>query len=94
MPESEIEELVAQVPGWSVTEQQQIKRLERLFSFRNFADALDFTRRVGELAEAHGHHPRIVTEWGKVKVVWWTHKIRGLHLNDFMMAAKTDKLVG
>ena len=53
---------------------------------------LDFTNSVGSLAEAEGHHPRIVTEWGRVGVTWWTHKIRNLHRNDFIMAAKTDKL--
>jgi 4a-hydroxytetrahydrobiopterin dehydratase len=47
---------------------------------------------VGELAEAEGHHPVLVTRWGSVTVIWWTHKIRGLHRNDFIMAAKTDAL--
>jgi 4a-hydroxytetrahydrobiopterin dehydratase len=55
-------------------------------------EALDFTNRVGELAEQQGHHPAIITEWGKVTVTWWTHKIKGLHRNDFIMAAKTDRL--
>jgi len=56
------------------------------------ADALAFTNRVGALAEAEGHHPALLTEWGRVTVTWWTHKIRGLHRNDFIMAAKTDAL--
>jgi len=51
------------------------------------------TNRVGALAEAEGHHPALLTEWGRVTVTWWTHKIRGLHRNDFIMAAKTDGLV-
>jgi len=54
--------------------------------------ALAFTNRVGALAEAEGHHPALLTEWGRVTVTWWTHKIRGLHRNDFIMAAKTDGL--
>jgi len=53
---------------------------------------LRFANRVGEIAEAEGHHPAILTEWGKVNVAWWTHKIKGLHKNDFIMAAKTDCL--
>ena len=49
--------------------------------------------RVGALAESEGHHPALLTEWGRTTVTWWTHKIRGLHRNDFIMAAKTDSLV-
>jgi 4a-hydroxytetrahydrobiopterin dehydratase len=67
-------------------------QLERTFRFPNFREALTFTLQVGELAEAEGHHPVLVTRWGSVTVIWWTHKIRGLHRNDFIMAAKTDAL--
>jgi 4a-hydroxytetrahydrobiopterin dehydratase len=67
-------------------------RLERAFKFKDFAEALAFTIKVGEIAEAEGHHPALLTEWGRVTVTWWTHKIRGLHRNDFIMAAKTDHL--
>ncbi len=81
-----------QVPEWRIVEHDGIKRLERAFKFRNFAEALAFTNRVGALAEEEGHHPTLVTEWGKVTVVWFTHKIKGLHRNDFIMAAKTDRL--
>lgn len=66
--------------------------LRRVYKFRDFAQALSFTNKVGALAEAQGHHPALLTEWGKVTVMWWTHKIGGLHKNDFIMAAKTDKL--
>jgi len=68
------------------------EQLERTFKFRNFAQALAFTNQVGELAEQEDHHPMMVTEYGKVTVVWWTHKIGGLHRNDFVMAARTDEL--
>ncbi len=85
-------ELRREVPAWAVVEREGVPRLERTFSFRNFAEALRFTNRVGELAEEEGHHPALLTEWGKVTVAWWTHKIRGLHRNDFVMAAKTDRL--
>ena len=64
-----------------------------VFHFPNFADALAFTNRVGALAETEGHHPALLTEWGRVTVSWWTHQVRGLHRNDFIMAAKTDALV-
>ncbi|MDQ7029214.1 MAG: 4a-hydroxytetrahydrobiopterin dehydratase [Ardenticatenia bacterium] len=88
----EIQELMDQVPGWTVVEREGIPQLERVFRFANFAEALAFTNQVGELAEAEDHHPAILTEWGRVTVRWWTHKIRGLHQNDFIMAAKTNQL--
>ena len=69
-----------------------IKRLRRVFSAHDFAEALEFTNRVGELADEQGHHPALLTEWGKTTITWWTHKIRGLHGNDFIMAAKSDEL--
>ena len=84
--------MLPQVREWKVAEREGIKRIERVFKFKNFTQALSFTDRVGELAEAEGHHPAILTEWGRVMVTFWTHKLRGLHSNDFIMAAKTDKL--
>ncbi len=90
--DAEIAELRPKVPEWSVVERDGIKRLERMFRFKNFAEALAFTIKLGGLAESEGHHPAILTEWGRVTVTWWTHKIRGLHRNDFIMAAKTDEL--
>lgn len=66
--------------------------LERDFKFKNFADALAFVNKVGELAEAEGHHPDIWLSWGKVQIILYTHKINGLHENDFILAAKIDKL--
>lgn len=90
--EAEIAELEREVSGWQLVERDGIARLERIFHFPSFADALAFTNRVGALAEAEGHHPALLTEWGRVTVTWWTHKIRGLHRNDFIMAAKTDVL--
>jgi 4a-hydroxytetrahydrobiopterin dehydratase len=73
-------------------ERDGIQRLEQAFNFPDFADALVFTNAVGALAEQESHHPALLTEWGSVTVTWWTHKIRGLHQNDFIMAAKTDQL--
>ena len=94
LTDEEIAELRAQVPEWRAVERDGVKRLERTFGFRNFAEALAFTDEVGELAEEEGHHPALLTEWGRVTVTWWTHKIGGLHQNDFIMAAKTDELYG
>jgi 4a-hydroxytetrahydrobiopterin dehydratase len=90
--DEEIKELLPQIPEWQVVEREGIKRLERVFRFGDFARALEFTNGVGRAAEAEGHHPALLTEWGKVTVTWWTHKIKGLHRNDFIMAAKTDRL--
>jgi 4a-hydroxytetrahydrobiopterin dehydratase len=91
--EAEIAGLRRETPDWHLVERDGIARLERVFDFPSFADALAFTHRVGALAEEEGHHPALLTEWGRVTVTWWTHKIRGLHRNDFIMAAKTDALV-
>lgn len=90
LDQAEIDELKPQVPDWQVHEREGIKRLERVFKFKDFAQALAFTNQVGELAEEEDHHPAILTEWGKVTITWWTHTIGGLHRNDFIMAAKTD----
>lgn len=80
-----------QLPDWQVLERASVPQLERMFKFANFAQSLEFTNRVGALAEEYGHHPALLTEWGRVTVTW-THKIGGLHNNDFVMAAKTDLL--
>lgn len=90
----EIRELKPHMPEWAMIDEDGIPKLDRLFKFRNFAQALAFTAAVGDIAEEEGHHPRIVTEWGRVRVTWWTHKIRNLHRNDFIMAAKTDRVYG
>jgi len=90
--EAEIAELHPQVSEWEIAEEEGIKKLRRVFRFDDFAEALAFTNALGELAEAEGHHPALLTEWGRTTVTWWTHKIKGLHLNDFVMAAKTDDL--
>lgn len=90
--EDEIAELKPQIPDWKIVQQDGESRLERTYKFPNFVKALAFTQRVGEEAENAGHHPALLTEWGKVTVTWWTHAINGLHRNDFIMAAKTDQL--
>ena len=92
--DSEIQRLHPQIPEWQVKEVDGVKRLERVFKFKNFAEALEFTNKVGTIAEKEDHHPLIITEWGRVTLNWWTHKIKGLHKNDFIMAAKSDELYG
>lgn len=90
--DEEIKEFWPQVPDWSILEVDGVNRLQRVFRFDNFAHALAFTNKVGEIAEEEGHHPALLTEWGQVTVTWWTHKIGGLHRNDFIMAAKSDQI--
>lgn len=88
----EIAQLSPQIPGWKVIQVEGVSQLQRQYRFSNFAKALAFTNEVGAAAEQAGHHPALLTEWGKVTVTWWTHAINGLHHNDFVMAAKTDAI--
>lgn len=91
--QAEIAEFMPQLPGWVLTEDGTANKLEKTFLFDNFVAALAFSNQVGELAEQHGHHPSILTQWGQSTVSWHTHKIKGLHKNDFVMAARTDGLL-
>lgn len=85
-------DLHAQVPDWEIIERDDVPQLSRTFNFPDFTEAIAFTDEVGSLAEDEGHHPALLTEYGRVTVRWWTHAIGGLHKNDFIMAAKTDEL--
>ena len=87
LTDAEIEDLLLHVQGWQVKEVAEMKRLEKVFKFKNFAQALEFTNKIGAIAEQEDHHPLIITEYGRVTVDWWTHKIGGLHKNDISMAA-------
>jgi len=91
--EEEINEFMPQLPHWEIIEEKGVKQLKRVIIFNDFVDAMAFSQKVAILAEDENHHPAILTEWGKVTVFWWTHKIKGLHINDFIMAAKTDELL-
>ena len=66
------------------------KKLRKVYSFSSYQDSKDFVNKVAEMAEAEDHHPKIILEWGKVTILWWSHKIKGLHKNDFICASKTD----
>lgn len=76
--------------GWKLVDEHHI---EKEYKFKNFREALDFTNRVGELAEEQGHHPDIYLSWGKVRLRLFTHKIDGLTESDFVFAAKADRLL-
>ena len=84
------QQLLTALPNWRIVSEQGMDRLSATFDFKDFAAALAFANRVGQLAEAADHHPRIVVEWGRATVQWWTHAIGGLHRNDFIMAARSD----
>lgn len=89
LEQARVEELLKQLNrGWRVNADGH---LERLYSFKDFAEALAFVNRVGAIAEAEGHHPDLYLAWGKCKVELWTHKINGLTESDFFMAAKADR---
>ena len=90
--EREAQQLMPQIADWQIVYEADEARLQRTFSFRNFAEALAFTNRIGAMAETLDHHPDLLTRWGAVMVVWYTHKINGLHRNDFICAARTDQL--
>lgn len=92
LSDSEIAELLPGISGWEVVEEDGMKRLQKAFSFVDFAEALAFTNRVGELAETADHHPRITTEWGNVTLTWWSHDQGGMVAADIEMAKKVDAL--
>jgi len=84
--------LLPEVPQWTLAERDRVQRIEREFRFKDFRSAMEFAVRVGELAEREHHHPELHVGWGHAIVELWTHKIRGLHQNDFIMAAKIDEI--
>lgn len=94
LTDTEIGELHPQIPEWQVIEVEEIKRLQRIFKFKTYARSLEFANKVAAIAEEEDHHPLIILEWGRVTIQWWTHIVKGLHMNDFIMAARTDSLGG
>lgn len=87
-----IQSYLPEVPSWNRLDEQGVAKIQRTYRFSEYLKALTFVQQVGMLAEDEGHHPVMLVEWGSVTVTWWTHKIKGLHRNDFIMAAKTDQL--
>ncbi len=91
--DDELVEFIKEIPDWEPITEGSILKLSRVFNFDDYAKAVQFSNQVADLAEEEDHHPAILLEWGKVQVTWWTHKILGLHKNDFIAAAKTDRLL-
>ena len=91
MNESEINILISEIKDWELIT-NPIDQLKKVYNFPDYKSAVDFTNKVAVLADNEDHHPTITLEWGKVSVLWWSHKIKGLHRNDFICAAKTDNL--
>jgi 4a-hydroxytetrahydrobiopterin dehydratase len=87
----EVSVLLKEIEGWDVIN-EGVKKLKKEFSFSNYSDSVDFSNKVADMAEQEDHHPQIILEWGKVTVIWWSHKIKGLHKNDFICAAKTNNI--
>ncbi|MFM8369491.1 MAG: 4a-hydroxytetrahydrobiopterin dehydratase [Chloroflexota bacterium] len=94
LTDAEVNELLPQIPEWELIEGYGSKRLQRVFKLKNYIEAVAFTNKIAMIAEKEDHHPLIVLEWGRVTIQWWTHVVKGLHQNDFVMAAKTDELFG
>ena len=90
MEASEVERYLGKVTGWSHSGHH---RISRTFVFPDFVGALAFANRIGEIAEAEGHHPDLLVAWGRVEVTIWTHKVNGLTESDFILAAKIDQLI-
>ncbi len=86
---SEIQDYLKDIDGWQNIDD---KKIQKEFKFKNFFQAMDFANKITEIAENQGHHPTLTISWGKVLVTLFTHKINGLHENDFIMAAKIDKI--
>ena len=91
--DDELVEFIKEIPDWEPITEDSILKLRRVFNFDDYAQAVQFSNQVADLAEEEDHHPAILLEWGKVQVTWWTHKILGWHKNDFIAAAKTDRLL-
>ena len=88
----EKQEFLRELIDWKIIDDSGIDQLVKTFNFDSYQDALVFTQKVADLADHEDHHPKIILEYGKVEVFWWSHKIKGLHKNDFICAAKTDLL--
>ncbi len=86
------EALLEQLPQWQLVEVDGVKQLLRVYVCNSFLDAMAQAEKVAQLAQQENHHPALLEECGKLTVTWWTHKIKGLHENDFVMAARTERL--
>ncbi len=86
------EALLAQLPQWRLIEVNGVKQLTKIYLLNGFLDAMAQAEKVAQIAQQENHHPALLVEWGRLTVTWWSHKIKGLHQNDFIMAARTERL--
>ncbi|HMU96796.1 MAG TPA: 4a-hydroxytetrahydrobiopterin dehydratase [Elusimicrobiota bacterium] len=89
----ELAGLMVSLRLWKLEKIAGVPRIVKTFPFKTFADGMAFARRIADLADAEDHHPTLLVEWGRVTVSWWTHSLGGLHRNDFVMAARTDRIL-
>ncbi len=94
LAEAEYAPLLIQLPGWDIVKVDNIERLQRTYFFEDPSDATAFSRFLSSMADEADHHPFLVPEQNRLTVIWWTHSIKGLHLNDFIMAARSDEAYG
>ena len=91
VPDEQQIELIKDLEGW-IIDKSAISKLVKTFQFSNYVQTLEFVNLIADLSENEDHHPKITIEWGQVCLEWWSHKIKGLHMNDFVCAAKSDEL--
>ena len=89
---TEYADYLDQLPGWEISSPDGVPQLHKTFEFTNYTQCLEFVHQLGMLAEENDHHPEMTISWGKVQVRWWTHTLNGVHLNDFILAARTDDI--
>ena len=91
LTDTEITNLISEINDWDLIK-EPVKQIKKIFSFPDYQSGVNFLNAVATMADQEDHHPELVLEWGKVTVIWWSHKIKGLHKNDFICASKTDNL--
>ena len=91
LSDTEISKLMADINAWNLIT-EPVKQLKKIFNFPDYQTSLAFVNAIAEISEQEDHHPQIILEWGKVTILWWSHKIKGLHMNDFICASKTDNI--
>jgi len=92
LADSRIKEMLPAVPGWTRIKDEGIDKMQKEFKFKDFKASMAFVNQVADIAEEQGHHPNILIDWNKVTLTLWTHAIKGLFDNDFIMAAKIDEI--
>ena len=91
VPDEQQKDLLKDLEGWLI-DRADILKLVKTFQFSNYTETINFVNLIAKLSEDEDHHPKITVEWGRVCIEWWSHKIEGLHMNDFICAAKSDEL--